>query len=63
MAETASFLGSIRRFFHDYLPVMETRGSFGRLVQQATEDPASRQRLPHAPKEVLAEAGMALPAD
>jgi hypothetical protein len=63
MVETASFLGSIRRFFRDYLLVMETRGSFGQLVQQATEDPALRQRLVQTPKQVLAEAGITLPAD
>ena len=63
MAESASFLGSIRRFFRDYLLVMETRGSFGQLVQKATEDPALRQRLVQAPKQVLAEAGVTLPAD
>ncbi len=63
MAESASFLGSVRRFFRDYLLVMETRGSFGQLVQKATEDPALRQRLVQTPKQVLAEAGITLPAD
>jgi len=62
MAGSASFLGSVRRFFRDYLLVMETRGSFGQLVQKATEDPALRQRLLQAPKQVLAEAGITLPA-
>ncbi len=62
MAGSSSFLGSVRRFFHDYLQVMETRGSFGRLVQQATEDPVLRQRLIQAPQQVLAEAGISLPA-
>lgn len=63
MADTASFLGSIRRFFHDHLLVMQTRGSFGQLVQQATEEPALRQSLMQSPKKVLAEAGITLPAD
>ncbi|MBI3249229.1 MAG: NHLP leader peptide family natural product precursor [Deltaproteobacteria bacterium] len=63
MAESASFLGSVRRFFRDYLLVMETRGSFGQLVQKATGDPALRQRLVQTPKQVLAEAGITLPAD
>jgi len=62
MAGSASFLGSVRRFFRDYLLVMETRGSFGQLVQKATEDLALRQRLLQAPKQVLAEAGITLPA-
>jgi Nitrile hydratase, alpha chain len=62
MAESASFLGSVRRFFRDYLLVMETRGSFGQLVQRATADPALRRRLLQSPKQVLAEAGIALPA-
>jgi len=43
--ESASFLGSVRRFFRDSLLVVETRGSFGQLVQKTTEDPALRQRL------------------
>jgi hypothetical protein len=62
MAESASFLGSVRRFFRDYLSVMETRGSFGQLVQKATEDVGLRQRLLQSPKQVLAEAGVTLPA-
>jgi Nitrile hydratase, alpha chain len=62
MAGSTSFLGSVRRFFHDYVRVMETRGSFGQLVQRATEDPALRQRLMQSPKQVLAEAGITLPA-
>src|SRR5712692_7101794 len=61
MAESASFFGSVRRFFRDYLMVMETRGSFGQLVQRATEDAALRQRLLQSPKQVLAEAGITLP--
>jgi hypothetical protein len=61
MAGSASFFGSVRRFFRDYLLVMETRGPFGQLVQRATEDPALRQRLLQAPKQVLAEAGVTLP--
>src|SRR5689334_11773276 len=52
MAESVSFFGSVRRFFRDYLLVMETRGSFGQLVQQATEDAALRQRLLRSPKQV-----------
>jgi hypothetical protein len=62
MAESASFFGSMRRFFRDYLSVMETRGSFGQLVQKATEDAALRQRLLQSPKQVLTEAGITLPA-
>ena len=61
MAESASFFGSVRRFFRDYLMVMETRGSFGQLVQRATEDAALRQRLLQSPKQVLTEAGITLP--
>ncbi|HEV8716286.1 MAG TPA: NHLP leader peptide family RiPP precursor [Candidatus Binatia bacterium] len=61
MAESTSFFGSVRRFFRDYLLVMETRGSFGQLVQRATEDPALRQRLLQSPKQVLTEAGIILP--
>jgi hypothetical protein len=62
MAESASFLGSVRRFFRDYLLVMETRGSFGQLVQKATEDAALRKRLLQSPQQVLAESGIMLPA-
>jgi hypothetical protein len=61
MAGSASFLGSVRRFFRDYLLVMEARGPFGQLVQRATEDTALRQRLLQAPKQVMAEAGVTLP--
>ena len=45
MMGSAVFRDSVRQFFRDYLAVMETRGSFGRLVQQAMEDPALRRRL------------------
>jgi hypothetical protein len=62
MAESPSFLGSVRRFFHDYIQGMEKRGSFGQLVQRATEDPALRQRLLQSPQQVLTEAGITLPA-
>jgi len=62
MAGSVSFLGSVRRFFRDYLLVMDTRGPFGQLVEKATEDPALRQRLLQSPKQVLAEAGITLPA-
>jgi hypothetical protein len=62
MAESDSFFGAVRRFFRDYLAAVGARGSFGQLVQQATEDAALRQRLLHTPQEVLAEAGIVLPA-
>jgi hypothetical protein len=62
MAESNAFFGAMRRFFRDYLAAVGTRGSFGQLVQRATEDAALRQRLLQAPQEVLAEAGIALPA-
>jgi hypothetical protein len=62
MANSTSFFGVIRGFFRDYLTVMGTRGSFGLLVQRATEDAALRQRLLTAPQKTLAEAGVTLPA-
>lgn len=61
MANSASFFGAVRRFFRDYLTVMGTRGSFGQLVQQATEDAALRQRLIASPQQTLAAAGITLP--
>jgi hypothetical protein len=62
MAHSGSFFSSVRRFFRDYLTVMGTRGSFGQLVQRATEDAALRQRLLASPQQTLAEAGITLPA-
>ena len=62
MANPASFFGVVRGFFRDYLTVMGMRGSFGQLVQRATEDPALRQRLLASPQQTLTEAGITLPA-
>jgi len=61
MAESESFFGSMRRFFRDYLLAVGSRGTFGHLVQRATEDAALRQRLLQAPGQVLAESGIRLP--
>jgi hypothetical protein len=62
MATSGSFFGVVRGFFRDYLTVMGMRGSFGQLVQRATEDATLRQRLLTAPQQTLAEAGITLPA-
>jgi hypothetical protein len=62
MATSDTFLGSIRRFFRDYLTAMEARGSFGGLMRQAMADATLRQRLLQAPQQTLAEAGIRLPA-
>src|SRR5262245_14039999 len=62
LAGPISFLGPVRPCFCDRRLGLETRGSFGRLVQQAAEDPVLRQRLLQSPKQVLAEAGISLPA-
>lgn len=62
MANSTSFFGVIRGFFRDYLTVMGARGSFGQLVQRASEDAALRQRLLASPQQTLADAGVTLPA-
>ena len=56
-----SFLGAVRRFFADYLSALEMRGSFGRLVGLAAEDPELRRRLHVDPDATLAEHGVKLP--
>lgn len=62
MAEPGSFVGSVRRLFRDYVAAMSTRGPFGDLVTRAVNDAALRKRLLESPQQVLAEAGVKLPA-
>jgi anti-anti-sigma factor len=61
-AEATLFLQAMRRFFQDYLMVLNARGSFGKLVQQAMQDMTLRQRLLETPQQALSEADIALPA-
>ncbi len=62
MAGTGSFVGTVRRFFRDYVAALSARGPFGKLMGQAVGDPALRQRLVKSPMQVLAEAGVKLPS-
>lgn len=62
MAGSGSFVGTVRRFFRDYVAAMSARGSFGRLMSQAVGDPVLRQRLIKSPMQVLGEAGVKLPS-
>ncbi len=61
-AETEPFMNAMRRFLQDYLMILNSRGAFGGLMQQAVEDATLRQRLLKAPQEVLTEAAITLPA-
>ncbi len=62
MAGSGAFACAVRRFFRDYVSALSTRGSFGRLMSQAIDDPALRKRLVESPMKVLAEAGVELPS-
>ena len=61
MAGSGSFVGTVRRFFRDYVTAMSARGSFGKLMSQAVGDTVLRERLIKSPMQVLAEAGIKLP--
>ena len=61
MAQSTSFDKAIAQLYRDYLELLNAFGAFGKLVQEAVEDVALRQRLVHAPKQVLQEKGIPLP--
>lgn len=61
MSAHQSFFGSVRRFFRDYITLMAGRGSFGNLVQRASEDAQLRRRLIESPNHTLAAEGVKLP--
>jgi threonine dehydratase len=60
MAAPASFDRSIAELYRDYVALLE-RFDLGRLVQDAAEDTALRERLVSAPRQVLLERGVRLP--
>jgi threonine dehydratase len=62
MAQRTSFDKAIAQLYRDYLELLKAFGDFGKLVHEAAEDIALRQRLVRAPKEVLLEKGVPLPA-
>ncbi len=62
MARLTSFYKAIAQLYRDYLELLSDYGAFGKLVQEAAEDIALRQRLVHAPTQVLREKGIPLPA-
>jgi hypothetical protein len=61
MPKNDSFLGSVRRFFADYLAAVGTPNGFNELLIQASNDPKFRQQLVELPKETLEQAGIKLP--
>jgi anti-anti-sigma factor len=61
MAQLTSFDKAIAQLYRDYLELLNAFGDFGKLVQEAAEDMALRERLVHAPKQVLLEKGVPLP--
>lgn len=63
MARPTSFDKAIAQLYRDYLQLLRAFGAFGKLVQEAVENIALRQRLVHAPEQVLLEKGVRLPAN
>lgn len=61
MAQATAFYNAIAQLYRDYLELLNAFGAFGKLVQEAAENMALRQRLVHAPKQVLQEKGVTLP--
>jgi threonine dehydratase len=61
MAQPTSFDKAIAQLYRDYLELLSAFGAFGKLVQEGVGDIALRQRLVHAPKQVLQEKGIPLP--
>lgn len=53
MARPTSFYKAIAQLYRDYLELLEAYGAFGKLVQEAAEDFALRERLARAPKQIL----------
>jgi hypothetical protein len=62
MAQPTSFIKALAQLYRDYLELLNASGDFGKLVQEATEDVALRERLVRALKQVLREKGIPLPA-
>jgi anti-anti-sigma factor len=63
MAQLTSFDKAIAQLYRDYLELLNSLGDFGKLVQEAAEDITLRERLVHAPEQVLLEKGVPLPTD
>jgi threonine dehydratase len=61
MAQPTSFDKAIAQLYRDYLELLSAFGAFGKLVQEGVGDIVLRQRLVHAPKQVLQEKGIPLP--
>jgi threonine dehydratase len=62
MAPSTAFERAIAQLYRDYLELLKGYGALGRLVLEAAEDVALRERLVHAPKQLLLEKGLPLPA-
>lgn len=60
MAPSASFDRSLAELYRDYVALLD-RFDLGRLVQDAAEDAALRERLVRAPGHVLSERGLTRP--
>jgi threonine dehydratase len=63
VAQLTSFDKAIAQLYRAYLELLSAYGPFGKLVQEAAEDIALRERLVRAPKQVLLEEGVPLPTD
>src|SRR5262245_48252039 len=63
MAQPTSFDKALAQLYRDYLELFGAYGALGKLVHEATEDIALRHRLVHAPRQVLLERGVRLPAN
>lgn len=62
MAPGSGFFATVRRFMSDYLAALSAQGPMGELLARARRDPKLRRRLVESPEQVLAEAGVSLPA-
>ena len=61
MAESISIRKTVRRFLDGYLAALGTKSPFGQLIQSAVNDEKLRRKFVAAPRQTLAEAGIALP--
>lgn len=61
MPQPVSIRKSLRRFVDGYLASLGTKTPFGRLVQDAIANEELRRRFVAAPRQTLAEHGVALP--
>lgn len=61
MEQQESFLGSVRRFFRDYLDSLSGTSAFGKVLHRASQDQLFREQLLAAPGAVMTEAGVKLP--